>query len=131
MTDKEREEAIQGLKNLANQFRGYEPNEKMFDLAIKALESQGWIPIKTRPLTEEEKEHYISIGWSDDSIEFMYDCQLPDDGQEVLVTDRMGNVGLDTFFSDDGCYFENNCDAYDVIAWMPLPKPYKESEGER
>ena len=40
MTKKEKEEAIQGLKNLAKQFRGYEPNEKMFDLAIKALESQ-------------------------------------------------------------------------------------------
>lgn len=38
MTKKEREEAIQGLKNMAKQFRGYEPNEKMFDLAIEALE---------------------------------------------------------------------------------------------
>ena len=100
------------------------------DKLIKALEQQRWIPIKTRPLTEEEKEHYISIGWSEDSLEFIYNCPLPDDGQEVLITDSMGNVELDTFYSDDGCYFENNCDADEVIAWMPLPQPYKESDKE-
>lgn len=126
-----------------------------FDLAIKALEQTNyksearrwkrryldlkqrifkleeqtrWIPIKTRPLTEEEKEHYISIGWSEDSLEFIYNCPLPDDGQEVWITDSMGNVELDTFYSDDGCYFENNCDADEVIAWMPKPQPYKESD---
>ena len=96
--------------------------------AIKLLEQQRWIPIKTRPLTEEEKEHYISLGWSEDSLEFIYNCPLPDDGQEVLITDSMGNVELDTFYSDDGCYFENNCDADEVIAWQPLPQPYKEEQ---
>ena len=88
-----------------------------------------WIPIKTRPLTEDEKAHYKDLGY-DESIESMYDCSLPDDGQTVLITDRSGNVEVDTFFKDDGCYFECNCDADDVIAWMPLPEPYKaESEA--
>ena len=84
-----------------------------------------WIPIKTRPLTEDEKEYYNDLGY-DESIEFMYDCSMPDDGQTVLITDRCGNVETDTFFKDDGCYFESNCDADDVLAWMPLPTPYKE-----
>lgn len=88
-----------------------------------------WIPIKTRPLTEDEKAYYKDLGY-DESIEFMYDCSLPDDGQTVLITDRSGNVEVDTFFKDDGCYFECNCDTDDVIAWMPLPEPYKAESEE-
>ena len=78
-----------------------------------------WIPIKTRELTEEEKKEYPDCT-------FMYDCPLPDDGEEVLVTTWCGNVALDTFCRDDGCYFEYGCDEGDVIAWQRLPEPYKE-----
>ena len=94
---------------------------ELLRLAEKALDSQ-WIPIKTRELTEEEKEEYPDCT-------FMYDCRLPDDGEEVLVTTWGGNVALDTFCRDDGCYFETYCDDGDVIAWMPKPETYKK-EGE-
>lgn len=91
-----------------------------------------WIEIKTRPLTEEEKEHYLELGHDEDDLHDMYDCQLPECDQEVLVTDRYGNVGIDTFVIDgnDGCYFEDNCCEDDVIAWMPLPEPYQKGEAE-
>lgn len=94
---------------------------ELLRLAEKALDSQ-WIPIKTRELTEEEKEEYPDCT-------FMYDCRLPEDGEEVLVTTWAGDVALDTFCRDDGCYFENYCDEEDVIAWMPKPEQYKK-EGE-
>ena len=81
-----------------------------------------WIPIKTRPLTEEEKIMY--------DCDIMYDCPLPDDGQSVLITNRFYSVDVDTFYRDDGCYFEDNCDVGDVLAWMPLPDPYKEGVEE-
>ena len=85
-----------------------------------------WIEIKTRPLTAEEREE---IGNPD--IEYMFDCPLPDDAQEVLVTTRYGDVQTDTFYRDDGCYFETYCGEGDVIAWMPLPEKYKaESEDK-
>lgn len=61
----------------------------------------------------------------------MYDCQLPDDGQTVLVTDRLGFVSEDTFYNDDGCYFESNCDMNDIKAWMPLPSPYNAESEEK
>jgi hypothetical protein len=84
-----------------------------------------WIPIKTRPMTEEEKEE-IGLEYA-----FMYDCLLPDDGQNVLVTDCYGNVEVDTFCRDyEGVYFETNCDDGEVIAWMPLPQPYKAESGD-
>lgn len=38
-----------------------------------------WIPFKTRPLTEEEKEDYPE--W-----DCILDCRLPDDGQAILVS---------------------------------------------
>lgn len=86
-------------------------------------EQRGWIPIKTRELTEEEKEEYPDCT-------FMYDCPLPEDGEEVLVTTWAGGVDLDTFCRDDGCYFENYCDEGDVVAWMPKPKPYDPEGGK-
>lgn len=82
-----------------------------------------WIPIKTRELTEEEKEEYPDYT-------FMYDCKLPEDGEEVLVTKWNGDTALDTFCRDDSCYFENYYDEGDVIAWMPKPEPYKEGGAE-
>ena len=94
--------------------------------AIKALEQTRWIPIKTRPMTEEEKEHFFEYADSrcDDTYTIL-DCPLPDDGQEVILSVN-GYVSTDIFCRDsaDGCYFESY-DIDDVNAWMPLPQPYK------
>ena len=103
-----------------------------FDMAIKALEQEPkWIPIKKRPLTDEEKEYYSDLSYSSEEISFIYDCPLPDDGQSVLITNRYNSVEIDTFYRDDGCYFEDNCDEDDVLAWMPLPKPYKAEREDK
>lgn len=88
---------------------------------------QEWIPITTRPMTDEEREyHREQLEYVDDAV--IFNCPLPDDGQEVLIT-VYGETELDTFYNDaiDGCYFENR-DIEDVIAWMPLPKPYETQE---
>lgn len=83
-----------------------------------------WIPLKTRPMTDEESTFYKD--WAEYGAE-LFDCPLPDDGQEVLVS-WGGNVCIDTFVKDDsdGCYFEG-VEIDDVEAWMPLPEPYKAS----
>ena len=92
-----------------------------YEMAIKALENSSWIPIKTRELTAEEKEEYPDIT-------FMWDCPLPDDVQDVLITTRWGDVQLCTFCVDDkGLYFDD-MDFDDVLAWMPLPEPYTKEE---
>jgi len=89
-----------------------------------------WIPLKTRPMTEEETEHYFE--YTDMRIDDTYtilDCPLPDDGQEVLIS-WGGMVCVDAFVRDnDGCYFEG-VDIDDVDAWMPLPEPYEQQEME-
>ena len=77
-----------------------------------------WTPIVTRPLTEEEKEEYPDYTC-------IYECPMPDDCEEVLVSTKWG-VSIDTYYAEpDGCYFENYCDEGDVLAWQPFPKPYE------
>lgn len=82
-----------------------------------------WIPIKFREATEEEKE--ICRELYECEMEKAYDCPLPDHGEDVLITTAYGDVKIDTFYNDEGSYFENYCDDDEVIAWQPLPKPYK------
>lgn len=84
----------------------------------------GWIPVKTRPMTEEEKEYYSEYLFEGNGL--IYECPLPEDGQEVLVTSKYGSVDKTTFYTDCGNYFENYEDYDEVIAWQPLPEPYKE-----
>lgn len=98
--------------------------ERMFDLidelpSVTAERKPAWTPVKTRPLTDEERDGLLI------DAECAFDCPMPEDGQEVIVTTDLGGVGIDTFCRDvEGCYFENYDD--DVIAWMPLPEPWKE-----
>lgn len=74
-----------------------------------------WHKIKTRPLTDEEKEAY----WEE--YTFMYDCEMPDDEQEVLIKTKWG-IEKTTYHTDDGCYFEDYEDEGAVIAWTELPE---------
>lgn len=77
-----------------------------------------WHKIKTRPLTEEEKdEMYLD----DNYYTLMYDCKMPNYEQKVLVKTQWG-IDITTYYKDDGCYFEGYEDEGDVIAWMPLPE---------
>ena len=82
-------------------------------------------------MDDEEREYYsekYGYDLSDDEA-VIYDCALPDDGEEVLVCTRYGHVYIDTFCEDEGCYFEDNGDMDGIVAWQRKPKPYKETEA--
>jgi hypothetical protein len=88
-----------------------------------SVENKGeWIPITTRPMTEEEKTCYQNEYGGK-----ILNCPLPDNGQEVLISFN-GNVYIDTFWNDDCNYFED-FDINEVDAWQPLPEPYKAERG--
>lgn len=74
-----------------------------------------WHMIKTRPLTDEEKEVYGK------ECEFIYDCKMPDDEQEVLIKTDWG-IEKTTYYTNDGCFFEDYEDEDDVVAWTELPE---------
>lgn len=84
---------------------------------------QRWIPFTRRPMTEEEQKDYPNCT-------FMFDCVLPDDGDEILVSNERF-VWMDTFCNDvDGCYLDRGDDIDEDMAWMPPPKPYKGGDSE-
>ena len=89
-----------------------------------------WIEIKTRKPTEEEIQEYMNDPYFDiDDPEdlIFFDCQMPEDGQEVLITTSWGHVCIDTYVHEYGA-FEDHEDHEDVVAWMPLPDPFKKGE---
>lgn len=98
---------------------------------LKQLREQTrWIPVKWHEITEEEREREE---YPAEYVTFL-DNLMPDDEEEILVTvkNRRGQVWVekDACMVDDGYHLDSGYDWIDdVIAWMPLPKPYKaESE---
>ena len=85
-----------------------------------------WIPFVLRPTTDEGKEVFSDL-------DYFLDGKLPDDGQRILVTVRVSGheeVQFDEFYSDfDGSYLDGQYEiGTEAVAWMPLPKPYKEGD---
>ena len=63
--------------------------------------------------------------------------RLPKYGKTVLITNAKGNVSYGRFrgvefWEEDGdsCWTWKKNTIEHVLAWMPLPEPYKEEEGE-
>ena len=104
--------------------------DEALGLAIEAM--QPWRVITKRPMTFVEKKDYAeSIGWEIAEEDAFIYGNLPEDGKEVLVCTWYGHIYIDKLYSDDqGCYFEDAGDMEGVIAWMPLPEPYKEAKDE-
>ena len=97
------------------------------DMAIKAVEKQEkdrWRPFKCREATEDDYTSY----------DYIMECELPEDGQTVLVTIQTKGhepVQVDTYYGGNGeeCALDSGyalCE--EAIAWRPLPEPYTEEE---
>lgn len=94
-----------------------------------------WHEITTRPLTEEEKAEYAERGYADYEIpEYIFSCEMPDDGQEILVATSWG-VSQDLCMSDRDEYgdklfeLEEHGDWDGVKAWADMPK-YKGGDSD-
>lgn len=91
-----------------------------------------WTPIKYRPLTEEERvefSEYWGVEYCDTVSEVAFDCPMPEDQQEILISTEYG-VYLDvcSYDPDEGYALEDRGDWEGVLAWMPRPAPYGRSE---
>ena len=95
----------------------------------KEKQEPKWIPVKWHEITDEErKENDYPKEWA-----CYLDSIMPYDGQKILITTKGGYVELDECYSDDGQTFslDSGYDwVDDVVAWMPLPKPYEQEVEE-
>ena len=87
-----------------------------------------WIPIKTRPMTEEERA-YFNEQWeffdkmTEDEM-IMFDCEMPEDGQDIIVCSER-YAWRDTCENDVYGFSLEECgDWSEIKAWMPFPEPY-------
>lgn len=85
-----------------------------------------WHEIVTRPPTEEEKEYYAE---QDVAFDYVFDCEMPEDGQEVLIATKWGTDKDICLIDDLGYGFDCRGEWDGVIAWADMPK-YKAGEQE-
>ena len=96
-------------------------------LSLPVLEKQEqdrWRPFKCREATEDDYT----------SFDYIMECELPEDGQTVLVTIQTKGhepVQVDTYYGGGGeeCSLDSGyalCE--EAIAWRPLPEPYEPEE---
>lgn len=82
-----------------------------------------WIPIKWHYITDEEREE---SGYPKDWVYYI-DCEMPENGQEIIVTTKHGYVEKDVCYLDDGYSLDSGWDWIDdIVAWMPVPEKYRE-----
>ena len=83
-------------------------------------EESKWIPVTWSEATENDTPYL-------DEYPIVLTCPMPDDRQEILISDH-GYVCTDVCQIDNqGYWLEGKGDWLDIEAWMPLPKAY---EGE-
>ena len=107
-------------------YDGFEDGvDKAIEIVKKESEkyNNGWIPFVQREMTEDEKESFGDLN-------FMLDCQLPDEDEEILITYKFKDelyVYVDTFMRDGSeCYLDSGRDfVTEAVAWMKKPQPYQ------
>lgn len=132
----EKLKSIEGMRNAMTEIlaQAWERGKKYG--MLEAQESSSWIPIKTEKISEAEKKELAEkYDMSPEDFDdcWRYACKMPEDNQECLITTSVwGYVTIDTFHIDEegAMYFEDHEDEDDVLAWMPLPKPYTKEDAD-
>lgn len=132
-------EQVKGLRKLANQWK--HNDVAAFNLIFEACDTiealsakvraadrpTGWIPIKWHEITDEERERE---GYPKDWVVHI-DCEMPCDEQEILIQAKKGYIRWDVCYEDDGFSLDSGWDwIEDIVAWMPLPEPYKGGDSD-
>ena len=54
--------------------------------------------------------------------------RLPEDNREVLICSPWQTIDIGCRYNGEWSCENYNCEDGDVVAWMPLPEPYKKGE---
>ena len=100
------------------------------------IEKIVWHEVVTRPPTEEEIREWAEWSASDDELLMcMFDCEMPNDGCDVLILMKNGWVFEDTckvdddYFGYNSIYLDSHGDWDDVVAWAYMPTGKKDEEA--
>ena len=100
------------------------------------IEKIVWHDVVARPPTDEDIKEWTEQGLSEDEYPvYIFSCDLPDDGCDILVLTAGGFIYQDTCMIDDQCggynsyYLDNHGDWYDVVAWAYMPTGKKDEEA--
>lgn len=115
-----REEAIKWLKTFRGRY-GMNELEDAVDVAIKALETH---EERTETHACESKSCETHEERTAEPCWIPVSERLPEKNGEYLITGRQGAVNKRRYH--DGHWYGN----WSVLAWMPLPEPYRESEDK-
>lgn len=112
---------------------------QIIDEAITTIKE---LSAKLSAVNMERSSMYYNGGWiefkqkyDESEKRYVFDCSLPKDGQRILISlnpkKEFENVQADMFYEDCGeCYLDSGYEIVDdVLAWQPLPKPYKSKES--
>ena len=93
------------------------------DMAIKALEQTKWIPVSER-LPEEDGEYLLFGKIDEDEENYIFIGEYDSCGEQFGIwQEQFDRTTL-------GCLGSEFFEYSSVIAWQPLPQPYRaESEG--
>lgn len=100
----------------------FEMIEQLKDDLEQDEKENGWIPVKYHQISEKEREEESILK----NIQYMLDRKMPDDGQEILVTNGETTWQDTSFIDCDGYYLDSGYDWIEITAWRPLPEPYRE-----
>ena len=84
-----------------------------------------WHEVVKREPTDEEREAYKD---EYGEVDYMLDCPMPDDGDEILIATPYGVDADIVCMEGNGYSLEDWGDWDDVIAWAYMPIGKKEKE---
>lgn len=93
---------------------------ELVDLVPKYDAGIIWHKVTMRPTTDEEKAYYTEQGIEE--AEYIFDCIMPEDGQEILIATISGvhqDIAVDDYY---GCGLESTGDWDCVLAWTEMPQ---------
>ena len=125
--DDEPSRKVEKLYQICGETENQEVAQWLKEYFPSADRPTGWIPVKWHEITDEERERE---GYPKDWVVYI-DCEMPCDEQEILVQTKNGYIRWDVCYEDGEFSLDSGWNwADDIVAWMPLPEPYKGGDDD-